>query len=152
MQAVITNTCYTKTVLLLKSEYDNLSEGGCFYAIVRTEYDDKGNVIYDFMDILSAAIEIGYTYINTIVYPSSIAQNVAFKDNAKYVVWLCKNRSIMKFNKDAIREKHIWKDVEWGKRTKIIIRKEKTPETFGFRLKMTVMLILQNILCLMMMV
>ena len=97
MQAVITNTCYTKTVLLLKSEYDNLSEDGCFYAIVRTEYDDKGNVIYDFMDILSAAIEIGYTYINTIVYPSSIAQNVAFKDNAKYVVWLCKNRSIMKF-------------------------------------------------------
>ena len=80
MQAVITNTCYTKTVLLLKSEYDNLSEDGCFYAIVRTEYDDKGNVIYDFMDILSAAIEIGYTYINTIVYPSSIAQNVAFKD------------------------------------------------------------------------
>ena len=52
MQAVITNTCYTKTVLLLKSEYDNLSEDGCFYAIVRTEYDDKGNVIYDFMDIL----------------------------------------------------------------------------------------------------
>lgn len=30
MQAVITNTCYTKTVLLLKSEYDNLSEDGCF--------------------------------------------------------------------------------------------------------------------------
>ena len=28
MQAVITNTCYTKTVLLLKSEYDNLSEDG----------------------------------------------------------------------------------------------------------------------------
>lgn len=127
MQAVITNTCYTKTVLLLKSEYDNLSEDGCFYAIVRTEYDDKGNVIYDFMDILSAAIEIGYTYINTIVYPSSIAQNVAFKDNAKYVVWLCKNRSIMKFNKDAIREKHIWKDVEWGKRTKNYNPKGKDP-------------------------
>lgn len=127
MQTVITDTSYNKTVSLLKSEYDNLSSDGCFYAIFRTEYDYKGNVVYDFMDILSAAIEIGYTYINTIVYPSAVAQNVSFKDNAKYVVWLCKNRSIMKFNKDAIREKHIWKDVEWGKRAKNYNPKGKDP-------------------------
>lgn len=127
MQTVITNTKYSKTISLLKSKYDNLSADGCFFAIVRTEYDDKGNVIHDFMDVLSVAIECGYMYINTIVYPSSVAQNVAFKDNAKYVVWLCKNRSVMKFNKDAIREKHIWKDVEWGKRTKNYNPKGKDP-------------------------
>lgn len=127
MQTVITNTNYTKTVSLLKTEYDKLSTDGCFFALVRTEYDERGNVIHDFMDVLSVAIECGYTYINTIVYPSSIAQNVAFKDNAKYVVWLCKKRSFMKFNKDAIREKHIWKDVEWGKRAKNYNPKGKDP-------------------------
>lgn len=33
----------------------------------------------------------------------------------------------MKFNKDAIREKHIWKDVEWGKRAKNYNPKGKDP-------------------------
>jgi DNA modification methylase len=33
----------------------------------------------------------------------------------------------MRFNKDAIREKHIWKDVEWGKRAKNYNPKGKDP-------------------------
>lgn len=127
MQTVITNVSFAKTALLLKTEYDKLSADGCFFALVRTEYDECGNVFHDFMDVISVAIECGYEYVNTIVYPSSFAQKVAFTDNAKYIVWLCKNHSIMKFNKDAIREKHIWKDVEWGKRAKNYNPKGKDP-------------------------
>lgn len=127
MQTVITNTSYRKTTSLLKSEFNSLSEDGCFFAIIRTEYDTKGNVLYDFFNVINQAIEIGYEYVNTIVYPSSKMQKCAFIDNAKYIVWLCKNSSKMKFNKDAIREKHIWKDVEWGKRTKNYNPKGKDP-------------------------
>lgn len=127
MQTVITNTSYTKTTSLLKSEFNNLSEDGCFFAIIRTEYDANGNVLYDFFNIINQAIDIGYKYVNTIVYPSYKMQNCAFSDNAKYIVWLCKNLSKMKFNKDAIREKHIWKDVEWGKRAKNYNPKGKDP-------------------------
>ncbi len=127
MQTIITNTSCKKTKSLLKTEYCKLSESGCFFTIIRTEYDSKGNVSSDFLDIISVATKIGYEYVNTIVYPSSIVQNVAFLDNVKYVVWFCKNRASMEFNKDAIREKHIWKDVEWGKRTKNYNPKGKDP-------------------------
>lgn len=127
MQTVITNTGYAKTALLLKKEYENLSTDGCFFALVRTEYDELGNVVHDFLDVISAAVECGYEYVNTIVYPSAVSQSVAFSDNTKYIVWLCKNHSVMKFNKDAIREKHIWKDVEWGKRAKNYNPKGKDP-------------------------
>lgn len=127
MQTVITNTGYVKTTSLLKSEYDKLAADGCFFALVRTEYDVNGNVVHDFLDVISAAIEYGYEYVNTIVYPSSVMQKGAFSDNAKYVVWLCKQHSAIKFNKDAIREKHIWKDVEWGQRAKNYNPKGKDP-------------------------
>lgn len=127
MQTVITNTSFAKTASLLKTEYDKLSADGCFFALVRTEYDERGNVSHDFLDVISIAKDCGYEYVNTIVYPSSSAQRVAFTDNAKYVVWLCKKHAVMKFNKDAIREKHIWKDVEWGKRAKNYNPKGKDP-------------------------
>lgn len=127
MQTVITDTNYEKTLSLLKSEYESLSANGCFFAIMRTEYDSKGNVKNDFFDVISFAVKVGYEYVNTIVYPSSISQKCAFTDNVKYVVWLCKKHSQMKFIKDAIRERHIWKDVEWGKREKNYNPKGKDP-------------------------
>lgn len=127
MQTVISNTGIKETIALLKTKYSLLDESGCFFAIVRTEYDAKGNDIYDFLDVISAADEMGYEYVNTIVYPSSVKQSVAFFDNVKYVVWLSKKHARMKFLKDAIREKHIWKDVEWGKRAKNYNPKGKDP-------------------------
>jgi len=126
MQTVITNTSYAKTAELLETEYSKLSADGCFFALVQTEYDEKGNVVHDFLDVIATATTCGYEYVNTIVYPFFV-QQVAFIDNVKYVVWLCKKHSAMKFNKDAIREKHIWKDVEWGKRAKNYNPKGKDP-------------------------
>lgn len=127
MQTVITNTGFDKTVSLLKEKYDLLSPDGCFFAIFRTEYDGKLNVVHDFLELIHEADGIGYDYVTTIVYPSSESQKAAFIDNVKYVVWLAKQHKSMKFNKDAIREKHIWKDVEWGKRAKNYNPKGKDP-------------------------
>lgn len=127
MQTVITNTTYENTILLLKSKYGEIAQEGCFFAIVRTEYDFKGNVLHDFLDVIAEATKIGYEYVNTIVYPSYLSHNVAISDNVKYIIWLSKKHSAMIFNKDAIREKHIWKDVEWGKRSKNYNPKGKDP-------------------------
>lgn len=127
MQTVITDTEFKETVRLLKEKYYSLSETGCFFAIVRTEYDSESNVEHDFLEVIHEADLIGYDYVTTIVFPSVDSRKVAFIDNVKYVIWLAKDHSAMKFNKDAIREKHIWKDVEWGKRVKNYHPKGKDP-------------------------
>ncbi len=127
IQTIITSQAFDKTIELLQKKFDALDESGCFFAILSTEYDSDGNVIHDFFEVIAAAVKIGYAYINTIVYPTKNVQSVSFEDNVKYVVWLCKDPNKMIFNKDAIREKHIWKDVEWGKRAKNYNPKGKDP-------------------------
>ena len=127
MQVIISKNKYVNLIDNLKANYNNLNDDGSFFAIFSTEYDEKGNVEHDFFEIIHEAVEIGYTYINTIVYPTKEVQKVFFDDNVRYVVWLCKDVKQMKFNKDHIREKHIWKDVEWGKRAKNYNPKGKDP-------------------------
>lgn len=127
LQTLISIQSYRNTVNLLKNKYEHLSEDGCAFLIYSTEYDKDGNVEHDFLELIENALSIGYTYVNTIVYPTTETQDVAFLDNVKYLIWLCKNQEKMKFSKDAIREKHIWKDVEWGKREKNYNPKGKDP-------------------------
>lgn len=127
MQVYISKIGIKETILLLKKKYDKLAENGCFFALISNEYDDNGNVVYDFFDVIEQAVSFGYKYINTIVYPSATNCKSYIKDNVKYAVWLCKNPNAMLFNKDFIREKHIWKDVEWGKRVKNYNPKGKDP-------------------------
>lgn len=127
MQTMITNTTYEDTVMLLKEKIEDIADSGCVFSIYTTEYDINGNVLHDVFDIIHEATQIGYDYVTTIVYPTEEIQRVSFSDNVKYVVWLCKCHSKMLFDKDAIREKHIWKDVEWGKREKNYNPKGKDP-------------------------
>lgn len=127
MKTIVTNLNYEETRNILKENYKLLEEGGSFFAIYSTEYDKKGNVVNDFYDIINVAAEIGYDYVNTIVLPTKNKQQVTFRDNVRYIVWLCKNYHNLVFDKDSIREKHIWKDVEWGKRTKNYNPKGKDP-------------------------
>lgn len=126
-QTIITKLPFAETIELLKSRYDALKDEATFFAIISTEYDEKGNVVHDFLELIECATEAGYHFVNTIVYPTANGQNCIFYDNARYVVWLCKNIASMRVCKDAIREKHIWKDVEWGKRTKNYNPKGKDP-------------------------
>ncbi len=126
-QTIITNLPFSETTAILRDQFGELRESGMFFAICSTEYDADGNVVHDFLDIISEATSLGYGYVNTIVYPTENVQKVAFSDNVRYVVWLCKDHARMSINKDAIREKHIWKDVEWGKRAKNYNPKGKDP-------------------------
>lgn len=126
-QTIITRLPFEKSIAMLHEKIDSLQENGTFFLIYSTEYDNNGNVIYDFLDIIAEAVAIGYTYVNTIVYPTTNIQKTAFIDNVRYIVWLCKNHTLMTVRKDAIREKHIWKDVEWGGRAKNYNPKGKDP-------------------------
>lgn len=127
LKTVITVLSHSKTVEKLKEKRDELRCDGSFFVICSTEYDKFGNVVHDFLDVIEEATSLGYAYVNTIVYPTKNVQRFAFRDNVRYIVWLCKDRSLMTVNKDAIREKHIWKDVEWGKRAKNYNPKGKDP-------------------------
>lgn len=111
----------------LRQQYDRLAQDGSVFVLCSTEYDERGVVRYDCFDVIRQAIAIGYGYVNTIVYPTAERQRVAFSDNVRYAVWLCKDRSAYDFDKDVVRQKHIWKDVEWGKREKNYNAKGKDP-------------------------
>lgn len=126
-QSIISKLPFTETVELIRNKYQSLSDEATLFLIISTEYDENGNVIHDFLELIESATEIGYRFVNTIVYPTKTGQHSTFYDNTRYVVWLCKNISLMKICKDAIREKHIWKDVEWGKRAKNYNPKGKDP-------------------------
>lgn len=134
----LTNIIY-KTIIL-KDTYDNIYKemenkfnlldiSGNMFIIVKSNYDYNKNVINNFFDIIEKGLEIGYKYVNTIVVPDKTLEDGVslIKDNVKYIVWFSKDRKSMYFNKDAIREKHIWKDVEWGKRAKNYNEKGKDP-------------------------
>lgn len=127
LRTVITKTKYEKTCAYLEDKFADLENDGSFFAFVSTEYDRKGNAVHDLFDIIEKAVSLGYQYINTIVYPTENVRYYSTADNVRYVVWFCKNRREVRFDKDVIREKHIWKDVEWGKRTKNYNPKGKDP-------------------------
>ncbi len=127
MKTIITKLNFDNTVRVLEEKYNKLETGGSFFAFFSTQYDPDGNVKHDFLEIISKADSLGYDYVNTIVFPTEKAQRVSFIDNVRYVVWMCKKHSSLLFDKDCIREKHIWKDVEWGKRAKNYNPKGKDP-------------------------
>lgn len=128
MRTVICKNKYEETKKILLEKCNEIDETGSFFSLYMTEYEQNGNVKHDFFDIISYAISIGYEYVNTIVIPTNENFNsVSFNDNVIYLIWLCKDKNNMIFNKDSIREKHIWKDVEWGNREKNYNPKGKDP-------------------------
>ena len=110
----------------LNSNINNLDDSGNIFLLARTEYLSNGDVSFDFLDLIDYATKLGLQYVNTIVAPMNLSINTAFPDNVLYIVWLAKNKNHF-FNKDTIRESHIWKDVEWGKRAKNYNTKGKDP-------------------------
>ena len=87
------------------------------FFIFKNLYDDNGFITKSVFDITDEVIKNGFFYINTIVCPQRNLAN-EINDNILYILWFVKDLDKMFFDKDSIREKHIWKDVEWGKRKK----------------------------------
>lgn len=65
---------------------------------------------------------------NIIIWPDfkNFKQSNIFLDVVYYILFFTKSNNYH-FNIDPVREKHIWKDVEWGKRKKNYHEKGKNP-------------------------
>lgn len=94
----------------------------------RNKFDNFGNINYSFleyaMDFYKQHDKL--IYKNIIVLPDKKNHNSMMNDSVLYLIWFSKDSDSF-FNKDIIREKHIWKDVEWGKRAKNYSKKGKDP-------------------------
>lgn len=106
----------------ITSNINNLTVDGSLFCIVKTQYNN-GLVDKDFMDLIDYGTSLKLCYINTIVIPD----NTDMLDNVLYCVWFTKDKKNYYFDKDTIREKSIWKDVEWGKREKNYNSRGKDP-------------------------
>jgi len=123
---IIKNTIENAQKVLL--EYNNsVIESGNVFVLVRNEYNANGDVQNDFFDIIEFGEQSGFSYVNTVVVPAKDKIVTELPDNVLYIVWFAKNKKKQFFNKDAIRESHIWKNVEWGKREKNYNPKGKDP-------------------------
>ncbi|WP_415397612.1 DNA methyltransferase [Sulfurimonas sp. CS5] len=104
---------------------EELSDNGNMFIITDNIYENN-TIQNSFFDVIENALECDFKHINTIVFPV-LSSNKHLKHNINYLLWFVKDYNKMYFQKDNIREKHIWKDVEWGKRTKNYNEKGKDP-------------------------
>lgn len=115
--AIIKGT-YSTIVSAISLYKKQLSPTSCVFVFCRSEYDAHGDVQHDFLEVIKAGVDAGLTYVNTIVAPTARCIEADLPDNVQYIVWFANDYKSMYFLKDAIREPHIWKDVEWGHRAK----------------------------------
>jgi hypothetical protein len=109
----------------LKKLKEQISESGNLFIITNNTFEN--NVITNsFFDYIEEVLNAGFNYVNTIIFPIKTNSD-GLKQNIKYLLWFVNNLNSMYFDKDTIREKHIWKDVEWGKRKKNYNEKGKDP-------------------------
>lgn len=107
---------------------NNLDNYGNVFYIFKNIYTNEENLDCDIFDILNKFLHEGYFYKNIIVFPLENPINLnSYIDNTGYILWITKSNKNKYFNKDPIREKHIWKDIEWGKREKNYSSKGKDP-------------------------
>tara|TARA_Y100001954_G_C15819867_1_gene609382 strand:- start:115 stop:1557 length:1443 start_codon:yes stop_codon:yes gene_type:complete len=101
----------------LQQLYVKMKDTGSIFFLCNNSYDLNNFINNSSLDFLEKINSIGFNYINTIILPRKVKDSDGF-DNVQYLLWFVKDHKKMFFLKDKIREKHIWKDVEWGKRKK----------------------------------
>ncbi|GAB6742069.1 hypothetical protein BOVMAS36_16330 [Streptococcus uberis] len=103
-------------------DYDNI------FIFFRNIFTDKRVIEKSFLELAQDYNEkIGsINYKNIIVIPGEKNNKSRLGDNINYILWFTSKQDSY-FNKDNIREKHIWKDVEWGQRKKNYSEKGKDP-------------------------
>jgi hypothetical protein len=93
-----------------------VDEEGTIWVITKN-YPEKGRLVFSSF-ILAESMK-KFKLKNIILVPDfdNKSKGVIFDNNTFEILFFSKNEKYY-FNKDPIREKHIWKNVEWGKRAK----------------------------------
>ena len=123
---IVLHTSINQAISLINEQKNNLDPSGNLFVCIRNEYNQIGDVSNDLFDVIYEATKSGLLYVNTIIVPTEDVINVNIPDNVLYIVWLAKNKDHF-FDKDSIRESHIWEKVEWGHRAKNYNPKGKDP-------------------------
>lgn len=84
--------------------------------IIIKDPQDKQEYYSNSLLVTKIAIETGFLLRNYIVYPQlDLCDSTKPITNITYTLLMLAKSKEYFFNKDPIREKHIWKDKEWGK-------------------------------------
>jgi hypothetical protein len=93
---------FERALATLDDAVTRLSEDGSAFVIFSNEYNDKGSVVHSFSELIVRAEMLGYTYVSTFVYPTVDTQSVAFEDNVRYIIWLCRSIARVSVDRDAL--------------------------------------------------
>lgn len=111
--------------ILLKYIDEKVIENGTIWIFSNNKYSNETLKIQSF-DICSKLQSLYLKNIILIYKKNTKKNNYFFNDNVEHILFFSKSKKFF-INKDPIREKHIWKDVEWGKRKKNYNPKGKDP-------------------------
>jgi len=110
-----------------------LKDDGTLWILCNTSIKNNEPVVHPF----AIAEEFKRYYLkNIIIVPgfNRINEGTFFDNCVYHILFFSKNEQYF-FDKDPIREKHIWKDVEWGKRKKNYNPKGKFPGNVWLKTK-----------------
>ncbi len=109
----------------LKYLYEHLNENGVLFILMENEQNkDYSLNTFRIMEELETN---GFIFKNMVLWVNRFEQIKApLYRLYKNLLFYVKSENYY-FNKDEIREKHIWKDIEWGKRDKNYNPKGKDP-------------------------
>ncbi len=112
---------------------NHLSENGTFWILCKNSFEKK-EMIFNAFEISEHFHK--YYLKNIILFHSDSPKkkNLFFGENFDQILFFAKNENFF-LDKDPIREKHIWKDVEWGQRSKNYNKNGKDPGNFWMKTK-----------------
>ena len=123
------NTIFLQSSFLKKygfeQIYKELSDEGILFILV--DENKKKNYLLDTFEIMNKLGNKNFIFRNMILWINKFEEIDSLLIRNYQSLLFYSNGNNYHFNKDKIREKHIWKDVEWGKRKKNYNPKGKDP-------------------------
>ena len=113
------DSCINIDLRLLDSAVYDLKETGSLWLLVMHQRTSDALLPYGF-ELAQYLMDRGLVLRNIITWfvPYEYTNAKRLTNRYAHIYFLVRDADAYVFDKDKIREKHIWKDVEWGKRTK----------------------------------
>jgi len=122
-QTIITNQKESKS---LNNLISNLKDDGVIWIISNDEHN-KNEIKSLTFELIEDLTNKGLILKNVILWINNFEKiNPLITNNYKSILFFVKSDKYF-FDKDPVREKHIWKDIEWGKRERNYNPKGKDP-------------------------
>jgi len=111
-----TSQSIEKKIDKIKAVLLNLNQDGIVWVIV-SNYVHNSELVMTSFEVARQFLELKLKNIILVPDFRRLKKGMVFINSTYEILFFTKSETYF-FNKDPIREKHIWKDVEWGKRAK----------------------------------